>query len=57
MLRLNKENIPVKIVVRENKKGIVAYGSECMNRNGLHIRLKYLKRMRCEQYHREIKTD
>lgn len=53
-----KEDIPVKIAVRENKKGklIVAYSSEYMNRSSFHIGLKYLKRMQCEQYHREIKN-
>lgn len=52
-----KDDIPVKIAVRENKKGklIIAYSSEYMNRTSLHIGLKYLKRMQCEQYHREIK--
>jgi len=47
----------VKVAVRENKKGklILAYDSGFISRTTLHMALSYIKRMQCEQYHREIK--
>ncbi|MCD6545337.1 MAG: hypothetical protein J7K69_01605 [Thermotogae bacterium] len=52
---LRGEDLFVHIAVRgEEERYVIAYSPELMNRNIFHIVL-YMKRMQCEQMHREIK--
>ncbi|MCX7845943.1 MAG: hypothetical protein N2312_04925 [Dictyoglomaceae bacterium] len=55
---LKLEDLGIKIAVREvnGEKIFIAYNSEIMNNNSLHIALKYMKRMKCEEMHRELKN-